>query len=94
MVLLTLGAQAVETVVVRGVVYTVELGARLIYWVGSTAIGYLWPAEPKKTEVELLGESIRELQSQVAVLEEREGMGGRTEAEDRSSSPSVHKHAD
>lgn len=71
--LLTVGAQLVETVVVRGVVYAAELGARTLYWVGSTTIGYLWPGPPPEpSDVERMRESIRKLESQVVALEERE----------------------
>ena len=72
MVLLSLGAQLVETVLIRGTIYTVELGGRAIWWIGSTAIGYVWPATPEPTAEERMAESIRRLQAQVIVLEERE----------------------
>ena len=76
MVLLTAGAQLVETVLVRGVIYTAELGIRALYWAGSTTVGYLWPAPPPgPTEVEKMQESIRRLEAQVIALEERNNVG-------------------
>ena len=72
MVLLTAGAQLVETVLVRGVIYTAELGIRALYWAGSTTVGYLWPGPPPEpTDVEQMQESIRRLEAQVVALEER-----------------------
>ena len=76
MVLLTAGAQLVETVLVRGVIYTAELGIRALYWAGSTTAGYLWPAPPPgPTDVEQMQESIRRLEAQVIALEERNNVG-------------------
>ena len=69
MVLLTVGAQLVETVIVRGVLFTAEAGVRVLYWAGSTAVGLLWPAAPQApTEVERMRESIQRLEEQVASL--------------------------
>ena len=82
MVLLTVGAQLVETVLVRGVLYTAEASARVLYWAGSATLGYIWPAPPPQpTEVERMQESIRRLEAQILVLEERNNV------------VSVHDHA-
>ncbi len=75
MVLLTVGAQLVETVLVRGVVYTAEVGARILYWAGSATLGYLWPdPPPEPTEVERMQESIRSLEAQVVALREQKAL--------------------
>lgn len=72
MVLLTTAAQLAETVLIRGVVYTAELGVRALYWAGSSTLRYIWPgAPPEPTEVERMRESIRKLEAQVVALEER-----------------------
>jgi len=72
MVLLTTAAQLAETVLVRSVVYTAELGVRVLYWAGSSTLRYIWPgAPPEPTEVERMQESIRKLEAQVVALEER-----------------------
>ena len=87
--LLTVGAQLVETVVVRGVVYAAELGAHALYWVGSTTAGYLWPAPPPgPSDVERMQESIRKLEAQVIALEERESA-----LESRNNVERVHNNA-
>lgn len=76
MVLLTVGAQLVETVLVRGVLYTAEAGARILYWAGSATLGYLWPTPPPKpTELERMQESIQRLEAQILVLENRNNIG-------------------
>ena len=72
MVLLTTAAQLAETVLIRSVVYTAELGVRVLYWAGSSTLRYIWPgAPPEPTEVERMQESIRRLEAQVVALEER-----------------------
>ena len=73
MVLLTLGAQLIETVLVRGVIYTAELGGHAVWWIGTTAAAYVWPREPELTKEERMAESIRKLQAQVAALETARG---------------------
>tara|TARA_B000000557_G_C20662183_1_gene395194 strand:- start:385 stop:711 length:327 start_codon:yes stop_codon:yes gene_type:complete len=72
MVLLSMGAQLVETVIVRGAIYVVELGGQAMWWVGSTAFEYVWPRTREPTPEERMAESIRELQAKVDRLEERE----------------------
>ena len=77
MVLLSLGAQLIESALVRGVIYTAELGGKVIWWVGSGAFRYIWPPEVEEDEVEVLAERIRVLHERVMLLEDRDGDGTR-----------------
>ena len=72
MVLLSMGAQLVETVIVRGAIYVVELGGQAVWWLGNTAFEYVWPTAHEPTPEERMAESIRVLQAKVDRLEERE----------------------
>ena len=69
MVLLSLGAQLIETVLVRGVIYTAELGGKVIWWAGSGALNYIWPSTGAEKRTPDLEEQIRVLQEKVVVLE-------------------------
>ena len=69
---LTIGAQVIETVLVRSVVLTAELGAKAVWWLGGTALSYVWPSEPTKEEEAITAASVRMLQEKVAELEKRE----------------------
>ena len=79
MVLLSLGAQLIETVVVRGMIYTVELGGRVVWWLGRGALEYIWPPDVEESEVEELAMRIRALQERVNQLEEERTEGQREE---------------
>lgn len=71
---LTIGAQVIETVLVRSVVLTAELGAKAVWWLGGTALNYMWPSESTKEDEEaaITATSVRMLQEKVAELEKRE----------------------
>ena len=79
MVLLSLGAQLIETVVVRGVIYTAEFGGRMVWWLGRGALSYIWPPEVEESEVEELATRIRALQDRVNQLE-----GERTDGNEKN----------
>ena len=83
MVLLSLGAQLIETVIVRGVVYTAEFGGRMVWWLGRGALSYIWPPEVEESEVEKLATRIRALQDRVNQLEEERTEGQREKYVDK-----------
>jgi hypothetical protein len=72
MVILSLAAQAIETVVVRTGLVAVEAAVRVVGWAGGAVYGYLWPPPaPPKTEVETLREEVCELKEAVRRLRDQ-----------------------
>ena len=76
MVLLSFGAQVIETIFVRGTVFVVETTASLGYWLGSSIYHYYYPQlsemEFVKLELEELKKEMEELKDGSSVPEETE----------------------
>ena len=67
--ILSLAAQAAETVIVRVGFVAIEAVAKSLVWVGTAGYNYMWPPPPAPpTEVESLREEVAELQSCVETL--------------------------
>lgn len=71
--LLSLSAQLIESIAVRAIVYTAEIGGKLIWWTGQSLIGLVRPGEPQPSPEEQLAEvkkELAELRSYVEVIKQ------------------------
>jgi hypothetical protein len=75
MVLLSFGAQVIETIFVRGTVFVVETTASLGYWLGSSIYHYYYP---RLSEIEFVKLELDELKKEMEELKEESVESGGT----------------